>query len=377
MVPITRNKGATLKEMGAAAITAAMADAGVDPKRVGAVYVGNMMSGMLSDQQHMGPYLATAAGLVGVEATTIEACCGGGGAALRMGYMAVASGMHETVVVAGVEQMTHRDRDVVTKGLATASDWTSEGATGATFVSLNGDLMALYMAKYGIKAEQFAPFPVNAHRNALTSEHASLRKPVTEEAYVASRFLTDPVRLLDASPTCDGGAAVVISSSRQLSQRPGNVFVRIAGSGAATDILAVHQRPEPLHLHAVEKSLAEALRRARLTHDAVDIFELHDAYSIMATLCLESAGFVPAGEGTAFAQDGNIALRGVLPVATFGGLKARGHPVGATGVYQAAEMLLQLHGRAGDNQVRGAEVGVIQNIGGAGASVYTHVLVRE
>lgn len=113
MVPITRNKGATLKEMGAAAITAAMADAGVDPKRVGAVYVGNMMSGMLSDQQHMGPYLATAAGLVGVEATTIEACCGGGGAALRMGYMAVASGMHETVVVAGVEQMTHRDRDVV------------------------------------------------------------------------------------------------------------------------------------------------------------------------------------------------------------------------------------------------------------------------
>ena len=130
-------------------------------------------------------------------------------------------------------------------------------------MSLNGDLMALYMAKYGISSDQFAPFPVNAHTNALTSEHAALRKPVTEEAYVASRMLTDPVRLLDASPTCDGGAAVVLSSSRQLAQRPGNVFVRVAGSGAATDILAVHERPEPLHLHAVKTSLAEALRRAR------------------------------------------------------------------------------------------------------------------
>jgi acetyl-CoA C-acetyltransferase len=265
----------------------------------------------------------------------------------------------------------------VTRGLATASNWETEGAKGKTFVTLNGDLMSLYMAKYGVAAEKFAPFPINAHRNAGTSEHATLRKPVTEEGYAESRVLTDPIRIMDASPTCDGAAAVVLTSSRAIAQRPGAVFVRIAGSGAASDVLPVHERPDPLHLRAVEQSLSEALRRARLTHGDVDLFELHDAYSIMACLCLESAGFVQAGEGTAFAQDGNLGLRGVLPIATFGGLKARGHPVGATGVYQAAEMLLQLNGRAGENQVRGAQVGVVQNIGGAGGSVYTHVMVRE
>jgi len=366
------------REMGQTAIAAALADGGLEPGAVSALYVGNMLSGMLSDQQHVGPLLATAAGLNGVEATTVEACCGSGGAALRWGYMAVASGMHETVIVAGVEQMTHREIKTVTRALATASDWEKEGAHGATFVSLNGTLMSMYMDKYGIDHEAFGAFPRNAHNNASSSVHATLKKRLAPADYKNSPLITDPIRLLDACPTCDGAAAIVLTASRDVARRKGNnSVVRLAGSGAATDILCVMDRPEPLHLSAVEKSTRQALAHARIDMSAVDLFELHDAYSIMACLCLESAGFALPGQGTHFANDGHLALNGILPIATFGGLKARGHPVGATGVYQAAEVFLQLTGTAGANQVKGAQVAVTQNIGGAGASVYTHVFVEE
>lgn len=378
IVKVTRKKGATLRDMGAEAIQKALADAGVDKKEVSALFVGNMMSGMLSDQQHLGPFLATAAGLGSVDTMTTEACCGAGGAALRMAYTALQSGMHDTVVVAGVEQMTHMDREKITKSLATASDWDLEGSRGASFASLNAKLMKLYIETYGIDRSKFAPFALTAHSNALTSEHATLRKPQSEADYESSAILSDPVRILDASPTCDGAAAVVLTTRKDIASNvSGRRQVVLAGSGAGSDILAVDHRPEPLKLRAVEKSTEEALKRAGITQGNVDIFELHDAYSIMACLCLESAGFAMPGEGTSFAQDGHLSLRGLLPIATFGGLKARGHPVGATGVYQAAEMVVQLRGEAGANQVKGAEVAVSQNVGGAGSSVFTHVFVRE
>jgi acetyl-CoA C-acetyltransferase len=292
--------------------------------------------------------------------------------------MAVASGLHETVVVAGVEQMTHVEAKTVTKGLATASDWEQEGAHGATFVSLNGALMSMYKEKFAVDHEAFGIFSMNAHNNASSSAHATLQKRLGPNDYRSSAVITDPVRLLDACPTCDGAAAVVLTANRDLARREGsNACVRLAGSGAATDILCVMDRPQPLHLSAVEKSTQQALSHAQVDMSMVDLFELHDAYSIMACLCLESAGFALPGQGTQFANDGHLALNGILPIATFGGLKARGHPVGATGVYQTAEVFLQLTRAAGANQVKGAEVAMTQNIGGAGASVYTHVFVRE
>ena len=221
----------------------------------------------------------------------MEACCGSGGAALRWGYMAVASGMHETVIVAGAEQMTHQDNQTVTKGLATASDWEQEGAHGETFVSLNGRLMSMYMEKYGIDHEAFGAFANNAHNNASTSEHAVLQKRLAQSDYRKSPVITEPVRLLDACPTCDGAAAVVLTASRDVARAKGADagVVRLAGSGAASDLLCVRDRPSPLHLSAVESSTRQALAHARLDLGAVDLFELHDAYSIMACLCLESA----------------------------------------------------------------------------------------
>eukprot|EP00960_Hanusia_phi_P067512 766644-Hanusia_phi.AAC.4 len=377
IVPVTRNAGAKIADMGKQAIDAALKGSGLKKDAINAMYVGNMLSGILSNQQHVSPLIATAAGLNGIETTTIEACCGSGGAALRWGYMAIASGMHENVLVLGVEQMTHSDRDSVTKGLATASHWEKEGALGETFVSLNGKLMSLYMKKYGIDREKFAPFSLNAHKNALTSVHSTLKKNVSLDDFIKSTVVKEPVTIMDASPTCDGAAAVLLTSSRELAKDKAGRVVRLAGSGAASDILAVEDRPEPLALVAVDKSLEEALQRSGLDRNSVDIFELHDAYTIMACLCLESAGFAPPGEGTSFAADGHIGLKGILPISTFGGLKARGHPVGATGVYQAAEMNLQLREEAGENQAKGARVAVTQNIGGAGASVYTHVFIQE
>ncbi|EKX46932.1 hypothetical protein GUITHDRAFT_70018 [Guillardia theta CCMP2712] len=377
VVPVTRNAGAKIADMGKQAIDDALKASVLNKESITAMYVGNMLSGILSNQQHVSPLIATAAGLNGIETSTIEACCGSGGAALRWGYMAIASGMHENVLVLGVEQMTHCDRDSVTKGLATASHWEKEGAVGETFVSLNGKLMSMYMKKYGIGRERFAPFSLNAHKNALTSSHSTLKKNVSVEDYTKSNVVKEPVTIMDASPTCDGAAAVLLTSNKEIAKDKAGRVVRLAGSGASSDILAVDDRPDPLALVAVEKSLEEALRRSGLDRNSVDIFELHDAYTIMACLCLESAGFASPGEGTFFAADGHIGLKGVLPISTFGGLKARGHPVGATGVYQAAEMNMQLREVAGENQVKGARVAVTQNIGGAGASVYTHVFIQE
>jgi acetyl-CoA C-acetyltransferase len=388
LAPVTRKRADTsLAGMGGAAVRAALADAGLAGADgyVGALYVGNMLSGMLSQQQHLGPLLANAAGLRLVESATAEACCGAGGAALRWGYLAVASGAHETVVVAGVEHMTHVELPAATRGLAAASHWASEGARGETFVSLNGAIMREYMRRYGVAHAAFAPFPVTAHANALSAAHATLKVAVTPESYEASRAVAAPIQLLDASPICDGAAAVVLTSSRAIAAGGGGsggggggaLVVRVAGSAAATDDLAVAARPDMLHLAAVAHSTESALAQAGLSRADVGIFELHDAYAIMACVSLESAGFAPAGEGTGFAADGHLALGGRLPIATFGGLKARGHPVGATGVYQAAEMHRQLTRRAGANQVAGARVALTQNIGGSGASVFTHAFVVE
>lgn len=375
LLPVTRNAPTSLATLGATAIHAALRDAGMSASEPSALYVGNMMSGMLSKQQHLGPLLASAAGLQGIEAATAEACCGAGGAAIRWGFMAVASGLVRTALVVGVEHMTHAPAAQTTESLATASHWASEGGKGETFVTLNGRLMELYMRKYHVPHAVFAPFALNAHSNAMTAAHAVFKKPLTAEDYEHSKMVAKPIQIMDASPICDGAAAVVLTSDPDVARKAGGL-VQITASAAASDILAVADRPNPLHLSAVERSTKQALAQSALEHKDVDIFELHDAYTIMACLSLESAGFLKPGTGPDAAARGFIALDGKVPISTFGGLKARGHPVGATGVYQLAEMMQQLLGVAGANQVKGAKRALIQNIGGSGASVFTHVVQR-
>jgi acetyl-CoA C-acetyltransferase len=374
---VTKDPQSRGRHLGAAAVKAALADAGIEPHKIGALYVGNMLSGLLAQQQQLGGLIADYTGLLGIEAITVEAACASGGAAVRIGYQAVAGGIHDAVAICGVERMTHVDRDVVTRALATAADWELEGVCGESFLSLNARLMRTYMAKHGVEAERFAPFAITAHQNALTNPNALLHKPLDLETYRQSRVVTHPIRLFDVSPVCNGASAIILVAPHVAAALGGGSRVRIAGSAVATAPLALARRPDPLDLVAVTSSTQQAMKQAGVDHGDIDLFEPHDAYTIMTALTLEAAGFARRGDGLSFADSERIGLRGELPLATFGGLKARGHPVGASGCYQVVEAFLQLTERAGENQVPGAGVALAQNIGGTGATVVSHVLTRE
>jgi len=360
-----------LRHLALHAIQAALVDAGVD--RVDALYVGNMLSGELTGQEHLGALVADFAGMRGVEAFKIEAACGSGAAALRLGYVAVSGGMADVVLVVGVEKMTDMANPHTTAALAMAADADHEAAHGLSFVAANALLMRRYMYEYGCTKDDFAPFAVNAHANAVNNPCAMFHNRVTPEAYIRAPMIADPVNLLDSSPVSDGAAAVVLAPV-EWARRLGRTPVRIIASAVGTDAVALHDRRNPLFLEGAALSSHRAYQQAGIGPEAIDLFELHDAFSIMAALSLEAAGFAAPGQGVRLALDGEIGLQGRVPIATMGGLKARGHPVGATGVYQAVEVVQQLRGQAGANQVANARVGMAQNIGGSGATVITHIM---
>jgi acetyl-CoA C-acetyltransferase len=361
----------SLKELATRAVLAAIKDAGTD--RVDSLYIGNMLSGELTGQEHLGALVSDFSGLRGVEAVKIEAACGSGAAALRVGYVAVAGELSDFVVVAGVEKMTDRPGDQVTASLAMAADGDFEAQNGLSFVALNALLMRRYMHEYGVKHEEFAPFAINAHRNAVNNPYAMFPFPVSAEDFKKAKMIADPVNLLDSSPVCDGSAAVVLCPTdiaRRFSEHP----VRIRASAVATDSIALHDRRDLLGLEGAALSATKAYSQAGLGPQDIDLFEVHDAFTIMSVLSLEACGFAERGKGARLGLDGDIAIGGRIPITTMGGLKARGHPVGATGVYQIVEVVEQLRGQAGKNQVQDARLGMAQNIGGSGATVITTIL---
>ena len=317
------------------------------------------------------------AALRGVEAAKVEAACASGAAALRMGVMAVASGFHDVVIVAGLEKMTDTVGKDTTAGLATAADAEYESLHGVSFVALNALIMQRYLYEHNVPLDAFAGFSINAHRNGANNPNAMFRRPITMEAYLHAPVIATPINIMDSSPVCDGAAAVVLVPSERAVEwttghHPGSV--EILSSAAATDTLAVHDRRDPLALEAARLSSQKALEQAGVTTRDLDLFELHDAFTIMAALSLEAAGFAERGHGWRLAQEESIGIGGDMPISTMGGLKSRGHPVGATGVYQIVEVVQQLTGRAGANQVKDARLGMAQNIGGSGATVVTHIL---
>jgi acetyl-CoA C-acetyltransferase len=377
---VSKNGGVRGRYLAADAIEQAICHAGIDPADIGMLVVGNMMSGILAQQQQLGALYADVAGLRGIEAATVEAACGSGAAAARWGYMAVAGGFHDMVLVTGMERMTHAPRDTTTAALATAADWELEGCYGASFVSLNARLMALYMNTYGVAAHDFAHFAINAHTNALHNPHAFLHRPLDMETYLNSRVLVDPVKLFDAPPICDGAAAILLAGAAVARSAPragGLPLVQVRASAIGTDSLALAGRHNKLQLEGVAISSHKAYQQAGIGPHDIDLFELHDAYTIITALSLEAAGFARPGEGVHFGKEGAIAIDGALPISTMGGLKARGHPVGATGVYQLVEAYQQLTGTAGANQIKDPKIALVQNIGGTGATVVSHILTRE
>jgi acetyl-CoA C-acetyltransferase len=362
----------SLREIGGDAAFAAMQDANIE--KVDALFVGNMLSPLVSGQNQLGAFLADWVGLWKQEAVKVEAACGSGAAAFRAGLMAVASGDVESALVVGVEKMTDKAGRDVTAALATAADADYEVEQGVSFVGLNALVMRRYMHEFGWKHEHFAPFSINAHANAMHNPYARLHEKITVEKFEKSAMVATPINLLDASPIGDGAAAIVIVPAEKLTRQP---RITVAASGAATDTIAVHSRKDPMFLSAAYLSAKQAYDMAGLSPADIDFFELHDAFSIMSTLSLEASGFAEKGQGIRLGLDNEISIGGRIPVCTRGGLKARGHPVGATGMYQLVEVVQQLRGECGKTQVEGARVGMAQNIGGSGASIYTHILTKE
>lgn len=368
-MPVREHWDIPLRQLAVNAGRAAMEDAGVE--RVDGIYVGNMSSGDMNQQRHLGALVADYLGQWGVESVKLEAACGSAGSAMRQGIIAVASGEMDAVLVIGVEKMTEPRGSEVTAALTTAADADYEIIHGVTFVGLNALIMRRYMHEYGYQHDDFAPFPINAHANGAKNPNALFRQPINQKVYANGRIVADPITLFDASPIGDGAAALLLVPTDKAPDA-----VKVIGSASAIDTLAIHDRENPLWLRAAEISANKAYAQAGIGPDDVDLFELHDAFSVMAALSLEACGFAEPGEGVKLAQRGDILPNGRIPICTMGGLKARGHPVGATGLYQLAEAALQLRGDAGDAQIDGARIAMTQNIGGSGATIVTHILSR-
>ena len=365
----------SLREIGGNAAFAAMQDAGLD--KVDALFVGNMLSPLIDGQNQLGVYFSDWIGLWKQEAVKVEAACASGAAALRSALMAVASGDIESALVVGVEKMTDKAGHDITSALATAADADYEVEQGISFVGINALIMRRYMHEFGWKHADFAPFSINAHANAMHNPFARLHQKINVDQFEKSSMVATPINLMDASPIGDGAAAVIIVPAEKVTSVRGRPRITVAGSASATDTIAVHSRKDPLFLSAAYASSKRAYEMANVTPDDIDVFELHDAFSIMSALSLEASGFAGRGQGVRLGLDNEISPHGRVPVCTRGGLKARGHPVGATGMYQVVEIVQQLRGECDKTQVAGAKIGMAQNIGGSGATIITHILKVE
>ncbi len=362
----------TLRELAFEAIEAARRDAeGLAPQ---ALYVGNMLAPQVSRQAHLGALLVDFAGLSGIEAASVEAAGASGGAALRAGYMAVASGLVDVALVVGVEKITDLIGSKVDAALTSSEDSDFEAVQGLTLTAQAALLMRRYIHEYDAPRQAFAGFPLTAHANGANNPHAMFQKAISLEAYQNAGMVSEPLNMFDVAPNADGAAALMLTRPDVLPKGFSHPKVRIAGSSLVTDSLALHDRDDPLAFDAARLSIERACQRAHITPLQVDLFEMHDAYSIFAALSLEAAGFATRGEGWKLAQEECIGLKGSLPISTMGGLKARGNPGGATGVYQAVEAVLQLRGLAGANQVPDARRALIQCLGGPASTSVTHVL---
>ncbi len=368
--PVGEHWDLSLRDLGAMAIRDAMADAQVE--QAGGLYVGNMLGGCVNGQENVATLLADAAGLLPIEAWKVEAACASGGMAVRAAALAVAAGACDVAVAVGIEKMTDGAATDVSAGLATASDQDYEASHGLTFVALSALMMQRYMHETGHTREDFAPFAVNAHKNAVTNRNARFRKAITAEEFARSPVVASPIGVLDASPVCDGAAAVVVGSKEAI--RPHHKPVRIAASAAATDTIALAQRGNILDFGVAAETAEKVFQATGFGREEIDVFEAHDAFTIITALSVEACGFVPRGEALKHAANGCFKPGGCTPLSTFGGLKARGHPVGASGAYQIVEASLQLRGEAGDNQLQKANRALTQSIGGHGSVAAAHIL---
>ncbi len=353
----------------------ALDDAGVAGEQIDGLYVGNMSAGRFVEQEHIGALIADYAGLAShhIPATRVEAACASGGLSFRQAVIAVASGMEDIVVAAGVEKMTDVAPGASVDTLAGAADREWEGFVGATFPGLYAMIATDYMNRYPLTREQLAQVAVKNHFNGARNPIAQFQQEITLDTVMRSSLVADPLRLFDCSPITDGAAAVVLAPldrAREFTDSP----VKVLASAQASDTITLHDRRDISTLDATVAAGRRAFMMAGLSTADIDLVEVHDCFTIAEICAIEDLGFCRKGEAGQLTEEGATALNGDIPVNTSGGLKACGHPVGATGIKQVFEIVQQLRGEAGKRQIDGAVIGMTHNVGGTGATVAVHIL---
>jgi acetyl-CoA C-acetyltransferase len=346
----------------------AIDDAKVD--HIDSMYVGNMSGGLFVGQEHIGALMADYLGQKNIPAVRVEGACASGGLAVRQAFIEVASGISEIVLAGGVEKMT--DGADVTYALASAADREYEAYHGITFPGLFAIVANAHMHRYGTTRKQLALVAVKNHKHGSLNPLAQFRSQITVEAVLASPPLADPLRVLDSCPVSDGAAAVILCPL-DVAKKMGKTPIKIVASSLATDTIALHQRDEITRFKAVERAAEEAYRMAGIQPTDIDVAELHDCFTIAEICQIEDIGLCEKGKGGKFVEDGLAGLEGKIPINTSGGLKAKGHPVGATGVAQVVEIVEQLLQKAGKRQVKEPKLGLTLNFGGTGATVVVHI----
>jgi len=374
MAPVGEHWDKSLANLSANAILPALKDAGgIQPD---ALYVGNLLASSASSQSNLGTIIAENSGLHHIETFSVEAGEASGAAAFRLGYLGILSGYIQSALVVGVEKYTDQVGPMADNFSAQTVDYDFEMMQGLTPPAQAGLLMQRYLTTYDVPRESLGRLSILAHKNAQTNPNALYRRALTKDSYRKARILADPLNLYDAAPYADGAAAVLLVSEK-MQEKLSKLPVRVAASASAVDTLALHDRPDPLVFRAAGHSLQKAMLSSSCLWSEIDIFELWDAYSIYGVLAVEACGLAAPGAGWRWLQETDISISGKLPMLTMGGNKARGFPLGAAGVYQIAEAVMQLREEAGENQVSGARTALIQSMGGPAANVFTHILTTR
>jgi len=364
-----------LRELVTEAAVKAITDAKIPVKSLEAIYTGSMSPGRFTNQEHLGALVADQLGLTPIPSTRVEAACASGGVAFRQAYISVASGLYDLVLVTGVEKMTDVTLKSATSILGAAGDYEWEAFHGATFPALYAMMAMRHMHEFETTEEQLALVPVKNHLNGYKNGYAHFQNPITLEEVLSSPVVASPLKLLDCSPISDGAAAVIIASedvARMYTDTP----VWVAASAQASDTLSLHDRESLTTLKATKLAAREAYKQAGIEPRDVKVAEVHDCFSIAEILAIEDLGFFEKGKGGQATENGETQLNSMISVNPSGGLKACGHPVGATGVKQIVELTTQLRNEAGKRQVSSADIGLAQNVGGTGATCVVHILRR-
>ncbi len=365
----------SLRDLVVQAGVEAIKDAKLEGSEIQALYGGTMASGRLIGQEHVAALIADAMGLNPLPATRVEGACASGGLAFRNAYFAVASGAYNVVVVGGVEKMTDATTAEAVTALGGAGDQEWELLQGATFPGLYALMARRHMLDFGTTEEMMAAAAVKNHHNAMFNKYAQYKNEITIDDVMKSKKVADPLKVLDCSPITDGAAAVILMDIDTAKKHTDN-YIEIAASSQASDTLALHDRKSLTELRAAQIAAKDAYKQAGITPEQINVAEVHDCFTIAEIMAIEDLGFFPKGKGGPATLNGETALTGKIPINTSGGLKACGHPVGATGVKQIVELTWQLRGTAEGRQIKGAEYGLAHNVGGSGATCVVHILKK-